>query len=240
MWDFGQCDAKRCTGRKLERMGFVTSLEVTQRGGGIVLSPAGTATISPADADIIAASGLGVVDCSWARVDEIPFAKLKGEHRLLPYLVAANPVNYGKPLKLTCVEAFAAGLIIAGFRAEGEEIMSKFKWGHGFLTLNDELLRRYEACSSGEEVIAVQGEWMAMMEAEQQARPSAGLIWDEDGYLANPNHVDTIFDRLDQLDAENEVEAEAAAAAAAAAGDDSDASSSGEPGESAVEPEAGA
>jgi pre-rRNA-processing protein TSR3 len=150
MWDFGQCDARRCTGKKLERAGWMKGLKPSARcrGNAVVLTPDGKQSVCPFDREVIQSDGICVVDCSWNKVDDLAFHTLKGgQPRLLPFLVAANPVNYGRPFKLTCVEAIAACLFIVGFSREARLLLSKFVWGEGFITLNIELLEAYAACS---------------------------------------------------------------------------------------------
>ncbi|XP_057783751.1 uncharacterized protein LOC131003569 isoform X1 [Salvia miltiorrhiza] len=169
MWDFGQCDAKRCTGRKLARFGFLKEMRVGTGFGGIALSPVGTQCVSQEDLELIKRRGLAVVDCSWARLNDVPFTKLRcAAPRLLPWLVAANPVNYGRPCELSCVEALAAALIICGEEETGNLLLSKFKWGHAFLSLNRELLKAYSECKNGADMIAVQNDWLS----QQNSRPS--------------------------------------------------------------------
>lgn len=142
---------------------------MNQGWNGLVLSPTGEKAVSPADRSIVEANGVCVVDCSWALIDDIPFKKLHAaEPRLLPFLVAANPVNYGKPLKLSCAEAIAAALYITGFKEEAAAVLGCFKWGESFLTLNSELLGKYADCADSAEVVKVQTEWIEMCQTERK------------------------------------------------------------------------
>ncbi|ORY92753.1 hypothetical protein BCR35DRAFT_273879 [Leucosporidium creatinivorum] len=189
MWDFDHCDPRKCSGKKLSRLGLMKELRVGQRFQGIVMSPKGTQVVSPDDREIVAAAGVAVVECSWARLEEIPFHKIKSPHeRLLPYLVAANPVNYGKPYKLTCLEATAAALYITGFDAQAEEILSKFSWGHSFWEVNGPIITRYRTCTDPASVLAMQEVMILEMEAEQEERRRARDEEPDDLLMENPNH----------------------------------------------------
>ncbi|XP_021748393.1 ribosome biogenesis protein TSR3 homolog [Chenopodium quinoa] len=171
MWDFGQCDAKRCTGRKLARFNLLKELRVNAGFGGIVLSPVGTHCVSREDYPLIKQRGLAVVDCSWHRLTDVPFAKLRcTAPRLLPWLVAANPVNYGRPCELSCVEALAAALLICGEEETAHLLLGKFKWGHSFLSLNKELLKAYSECKDSAEIISAQNAWISKQQNPQAFR----------------------------------------------------------------------
>jgi pre-rRNA-processing protein TSR3 len=80
----------------------------------------------------------------------------RGVLRCLPYLVAANPVNYGVPTKLSTVEALASALYIAGHEDEAERLLSIFKWGPSFIVLNRELLETYRCARDSCEVVDMQ------------------------------------------------------------------------------------
>ena len=89
--------------------------------------------------------------------------------RLLPYLVAANPVNYGKPYKLTCVEAIAACLKMIG-HSSVELYLSKFKWGRNFLTLNEQLFDEYESCENSAQLVQTQNNLLEKQAKEDLER----------------------------------------------------------------------
>lgn len=126
---------------------FYLSLTLNRR-------PKATLPVSPGDRDIVAMNGVAVVECSWARLDEVPFGKIASPNErlckrspnrcremlkvasLVPYLIATNPVNYGKPWRLNCVEALAAAFYITGFDTYAEQLLKPFGWGHAFIEVN--------------------------------------------------------------------------------------------------------
>jgi len=152
-----QCDPKKCSGKQLARFDLV---RLTDRANSLrtflVLSPFSKKALSVEDKG---AKGLAALDCSWAHAEEV-FSRFRLNERALPYLVAANPVNFGKPFKLSTVEALAAGLFILGERAQAELMLSKFNWGHVFLEMNKEPLEEYAAAKSSAEVVKIQQAYM--------------------------------------------------------------------------------
>lgn len=177
MWDFNQCDPKKCSGRKLERLHLIKSLKIKQKFPGLVLTPTGDRCVSPQDAAIIASKGIAVVDCSWARIDETPIAALKPQHgRLLPFLVAANPINYGRPFQLSCVEAIAAAMYITGYKKIARNYLEKFSWGHSFLELNEEILEIYVKCSDSKSVVEEQNKYIAEEQEKQKNRANGKIM----------------------------------------------------------------
>ncbi len=156
----GDDDPDKCTARRLERFDRAT-LHRSMRGVpyGVVLNPHAEQALSPADVDD-AIDTLVALDCSWESAGEAAFS-MRGVHRALPFLVAANPVNYGRPFRLTTAEALAAGLVILGEREQAERLLEPFRWGETFLTLNEEPLRRYADCTDSSEVVAVQDDYLA-------------------------------------------------------------------------------
>lgn len=179
MWDFDHCDPKRCSGKKLERLGLIKGLRVGQKFAGVVVSPNGKGVVCPDDREIVEENGAAVVECSWARLDEVPFGKIGGKHeRLLPYLVAANLVNYGRPWKLNCVEALAACFAIVGHLDWAAQILENFSWGPTFLKINKELLELYQTCTDSESVLHAQEQWLEKLEAEAKERKQQAQIGD--------------------------------------------------------------
>ncbi|MFB6184964.1 MAG: DUF367 family protein [Haloarculaceae archaeon] len=161
----GDDDPEKCSARRLARFDLAALHRSTRATPpGIVLNPFAERALSPAD--VTHGSGgarrdrLVALDCSWETAEREAF-DLEGIHRSLPFLVAANPVNYGTPFQLNTAEAFAGALTILGAREQAERILSKFSWGHTFLELNAEPLRRYADCANSTEVVAVQDDYLA-------------------------------------------------------------------------------
>ncbi len=161
-YDAGQCDPKKCTAKKLAQSGLVISVNVLRKipYNTIVLVPIAEQALSPADRAIT--SSVTVFDCSWKHFEpfEDVLRRMKRKKRALPYLIAANPVNYGKPFILSSAEALAAALVILGENEHAQSLLEHFNWGDEFMRLNEDKLLMYSAAKDSTEVVDLQKKFM--------------------------------------------------------------------------------
>ena len=148
------CDPRKCTVKKLEKAGFLkifTKISQIPRNT-LLLDPTAEQAFSPADKNI---RSITVLDCSWVVLDTGKVSSWR-IRRALPFLVAANPVNFGKPCVLSSIEALAAALFIMGDRQRASDILSKVSWGIRFLEVNREPLELYANAKDSTDVVKIQ------------------------------------------------------------------------------------
>ncbi len=158
--DYRECDPSKCTARKLLDGGLAEKLLRDRDLGeeGIYLNPLSEKAISSQDKNEAEAGGIRAIDCTWAEADDkIPQYE---NGRALPYLVAVNPINYGRPFQLTTVEALAAALFILDEKDQAEKILSKFRWGEHFLNMNESPLNEYKEAENSSEIVEIQRKYM--------------------------------------------------------------------------------
>ena len=149
---FYQDDPKKCTAAKMIKFGLAQNVKnIGNRG--LVLDPFSDQTLLPSDRSLI--NSIVGIDCSWNLADRAFSKKFNGIKRKLPPLLAGNPVNYAKLNKLTTVEALSASLFILGFSSQSLELLDKFKWGHTFYDLNQNLLNEYSKLESESQIESI-------------------------------------------------------------------------------------
>ena len=98
--------------------------------------------------------------------------------------MAANEVNYGKPLYLNTAEALAAALRIAGLTRDAELLLAPFASGGAFFALNADAFEAYAAAIDGDGVEAAEARFLADCEAARaEARAARAAAPGE--YLAD-------------------------------------------------------
>ena len=67
-----QCDPNKCSGKKLEKKGYLKSIKPNITYKGILLSPNGRKYISREDIELVTKYGICVIDCSWNKIEQVP------------------------------------------------------------------------------------------------------------------------------------------------------------------------
>lgn len=151
-----QDDPRKCSAEKLVKFGLAKQVKKTSNSS-LVLDPFASKTLLPNDKNLV--TSITAIDCSWNLAEKTFAQNLSGIHRKLPPLFAGNPVNYSKIGKLTTVEAISAVFFILGNKEIGNQLLEKFKWGHTFYELNQNLFIDYSNLSSEDEIVKILKEY---------------------------------------------------------------------------------
>ena len=165
LW-LAQDDPKKNTAVISSRRGDIilhkTISSIPKRG--IILEPLCGKIFGPEDHHILREKNgsLVALDCSWKQIEESVSKVMKRTRlmpRMLPLLLAANPVNWGKPGKLSTIEALAAATYLVGNKQQAIDILGGFRWGNRFIELNSEPLNDYVEAKSSKELVDMQFEF---------------------------------------------------------------------------------
>ena len=161
-----QDDPKKCTARKLANRNLARLHFDTRRPPrrGFLLDPSAGIILGPDDLPLIErGAALVALDCSWKQLQDsitrIRKTSPRLEPRTLPIVLAANPVSWGKPGRLSTAEALAVCLVLLGRMEQAKEVLSPFSWGEQFFTLNHEPLEAYRNSTTREELVSLQWEF---------------------------------------------------------------------------------
>ena len=160
VYDKNQCDPKKCMAKRMLKFGLAKEAKTLHAipKGSIVLSPFAEKALSPDDIRY-ARHGLVVMDLTWTNIDEFPRPKGTNDSAL-PYMLASNPINWGRPMELNSAEAVMASLFILGEREQAETFLGRFNWAPEFMRLNGELLEEYSSAKDSTEVVRIQNEYI--------------------------------------------------------------------------------
>jgi len=150
----GEDEPEKCTAERLIRSGLAKRIyrieDIPPQA--ITLNPFAKTYVKKTDRDMVRRWGIVAIDVSWKRGIKMLKELRRGVQRVIPLLIAANPINFGKPFRLSTAEALAAALYITGFEREAISMLRIFKWGPNFLKLNDELLNKYREALSDDDI----------------------------------------------------------------------------------------
>ncbi len=169
-----QDDPRKCTARMISNAGLAilhpNTSSIPSRG--LLLDPTCGIIQGPEDKRIMEMGGsLVALDCSWKQlgpsIDDITLST-NLQHRTLPVLLAANPVSWGQPGRLSTAEAISASLIILGRDDQAAKILSRLPFGDEFLKLNNQPLSAYCKAKTTDELVNMQWEFFDEPQSSDQ------------------------------------------------------------------------